>query len=259
MKPKSRLDSFLSETNYVLPVDIKKLRFIFSAIELYASSRKKDIENLRVFEIGCGMGGITFPLASLGCQVRAIDVDQDCIEYVQSQIDRNEISNLVVSVDDGCRFDDGTTYDVVVVSEVFEHVLEPSELAASILRRMAEGAYLIVTIPNGYGPWEVGNRVNPRTYLRRWNWLRRQSGRPTFVEGDGKYHCQYFSKRRFLELMSEFSLTLVDSGNSDAFLTVLRPWYEKSDLLGNIDIKLADLLPHTFASGWYFVFELDKG
>ena len=69
MQSKSMLDTFIASTNYTDPVDIKKLKFIFSAIERYAHLRSKQFEDLRVLEVGCGRGGITFPLASLGCQV----------------------------------------------------------------------------------------------------------------------------------------------------------------------------------------------
>lgn len=157
---KSRLDNFIFSSYYTDPVDIKKLKFIFSAIERYAHLRSKQFEDLRVLEVGCGRGGITFPLASLGCQVRAFDIDTNSVEHIQAQISQNRIENLIVTVDSGYTFDDGIGYDVIIASEVFEHVLEPSTLAANITRRMMEASYLVVTIPNGYGPWELKNRVN---------------------------------------------------------------------------------------------------
>jgi len=259
MQVKSRLDTFLSSTNYTRPAEIKKLKFILSAIDRYVSANNKAIENLHILEVGCGRGGITFPLASLSCQVRAFDVDKNVIEYVQSQIDQNRIKNLIVSVDDGYKFDDGQTYDLVVVSEVLQYVLEPSELAANITRRMVEGSCLIVTIPNGYGPWELKNRVSPISYLIRWNWLRHLLGKPPYIKGGGALACQFFTKERLVKLFSRFSLRLIDFAKSDSFLAALGPLYKKSDLLGDIDIKLADLLPYWLASGWYFVFEMERG
>lgn len=258
MQVKSRLDTFISSTNYTKPADIKKLKFIFSALERYASIKNKDIEDLRILEVGHGKGGITFSLVSLGCQVRALDINEKAVEYVQSQINRNKIKNLIVSVDDGYTFDDGKTYDIVIASEVFEHVLEPLKLAANITRRMVESSYLIVTTPNGYGPWEIKNRVSPISYLIKWNWLRHLLGKSPYVKRRGAGHCQFYTKKRLVKLFSEFSLRLVDFAKSDSFLAMFGPLYRRSALLGNIDIKLADVLPYWLVSGWYFVFEMRR-
>lgn len=257
MQEKSKLDIFISNTIYKDPVDIKKLKFIFTAMDKYASLKNKDIENLRVLEVGCGKGGITFPLASLGCQVRAFDINENSVGYVQSQINTNKIKNLIVTLDNGYTFNDGKTYDIVIASEVFEYFLEPLKLAANITRRMAEGSYLILTTPNGYGPWELKNRVIPIFYLRKWNLLRHLIGKPPYVKGSGMDRYQYYTKKRLVKLFSKFSLRLVNFSKSDSILTIFSP-LRRSAFLGNIDIKLADALPYWLASGWYFIFEMER-
>lgn len=258
MQEKPKLDIFISNTIYKDPVDIKKLKFIFSAINRYASLKNKDIENLRILEVACGRGGITFPLTSLGCQVRAFDLSEKSVGYVQNQINRNKIKNLIVTLDNGYTFNDGKTYDIVIASEVFEHVLEPLKLAANITRRMMESSYLIVTTPNGHGPWELKNRVSPIEHFKKWNFLRRRFGKPPYVYGSGADHCQFYTKKRLVRLFSKFSLRLVNFAKSDSFLTIFSP-LRKSAFLGNADIKLADVLPYWLASGWYFNFEMKRG
>jgi len=257
MQEQSTLSSFTSATTYTDPVDFKKLRFIYSAIEKYASSKGKEFEKLRILETACGRGGITFPLASLSCEVTAFDIDGNAVEFLQAQINERRVGNLTVTVNDGYTFDDGKDYDIVVASEVFEHVLEPSKLAGNITRRMMEGSFLIVTTPNGYGPWELKNRIDIRAHLRKWNTLRHLLGKPPYVKGTGSDHCQFYTKGRLLNLLSTFSLKLIGFAKSDSFLTIF-PQLRKSVLLGNIDIKLADILPYWFASGWYFIFELQR-
>lgn len=251
-----KLDRFTSSTGYTRPVDFKKLTFIYTAIARYANANHVQIESLQVLEIGCGFGGITLPLASLGCHVRAVDVNPESVRELKNRIRQAELGNLIVSQDDGSIFDDGRAYDVVVVSEVLEHVKHPSEFAANATRRMRSGNHLILTVPNGLGPWELANRASPRTYLARWNWLRRRLGKSPFVKGDAKHHQQFFTQNVLRELFSELSLRVVDSANSDSILTVLGPLYRNSDLLGEIDCILANLLPTWLASGWYFDLEL---
>lgn len=257
MRNPSRLRDFISISAYTNAVDIKKLKFIFSALDKYCSSNDKEFKSLRVLEVACGSGGITLPLASLGCQVTAFDIDKKSVDHLQSQINQKRIKNLTVTVDDGYTFDDGKAYDIVVASEVFEHVTDPSRLAENVARRMKEGSYLIVTTPNGYGPWEIKNRVDPCTYLKKWNTLRSLLRKPLYVKGSDAGHCQFYSRGRLLHLFSKFSMVLVDFAKSDSFLSIFRP-LRRSFLLGSIDIRLADILPYWLASGWYFVFELQN-
>jgi 2-polyprenyl-3-methyl-5-hydroxy-6-metoxy-1,4-benzoquinol methylase len=271
METDSRLNTFISQSHYTKPVGIKKLKFIFAAIERYTRKRKRTLEELQVLEIGHGKGGLTFPLVSLGCQVRALDINERAVEYMKSQIHQKGIDNLVVSKDDGCTFDGGMTYDVIIASEVFEHVPNPTDLAENIVGKMNERAYLIVTTPNGYGLRELSKRFNPVQVLRKINWLRHLLGKSPYAQfrskrnamEDGQVnemfpwgHCQFYTKRRLLRLFSRFSLRLVGFGNSDSFLAA---WGPTDGLVGMIDVKLADWLPHWLATGWYFVFEMVNG
>jgi len=253
----ARLDAFLSSSEFNEPVYRKKLRFIFSTINSYASLKRKRLEDINILEIACGRGGITFPLASLDCKVKVFDIDDSCVEYVQNRIDHDKIPNLTVTVDDGYTFVDGETYDIVVASEVFEHVLEPKRLAENITRSMAKGSHLIVTTPNGYGPWELMNRVNPLYYLRKWNWLLHLLGKSPYVKGSSWGHVQFYSRHRLMKLFSIFHYKLINFAKSDSLLSMFSP--KRSALLGNIDIMLADILPYWLANGWYFLFELEKG
>lgn len=257
MQDQSRLSNFISATAYTGSGPMKKLRFIYSAIEKYANSRGKDLEKIQILEVGCGKGGITLPLASLGCKVTAFDIDKNVVEFLQKQLNKKAVGNVTILIDNGYTFNDGKEYDIVIASEVFEHVLDPSSFAGNIIRRMAIGSYLIVTTPNGYGPWELKNRIDIRTQLAKWNVLRRLFSRPPYIKVEGGDHCQFYTKGRLLNLFSTFSLQLIDFAKSDLFLPMITP-LRKNMLLGNLDIKLADILPYWLASGWYFIFELQR-
>ncbi len=236
---------------------MKKLRFVFNAIVAYSRRQNKNIKALRVLEVACGTGGITFPLASLGCSVKAFDINTSAVESVRKQIEINGITNLTVSVDDGNTFADGETYDIVIASEVLEHVPNPARMLGNIEKRMNEGSYLIITTPNGYGPWETANRLSPRNALRRWQWLRTALRKPSHASAPGDSHCHHFSKKELLDLCSALFLKPVLFSNSDSFLTIFS-FLRNHPLFGKIDIKLADILPSWMASGWYFAFSLDK-
>ena len=122
---------------------------------------------------------------------------------------------------------------------------------------MSVGSYLIITTPNGYGPWEMKNYLNPLNHLKRISFIRRQFGRPPYVFGSGIDHCQFYTRKRLIKIFSKLSFNLLSCTSSDSLLTFL-PWITKNSLISKIDIKLADILPHSLASGWYFTFKLDE-
>ncbi|MBN2071492.1 MAG: class I SAM-dependent methyltransferase [Candidatus Krumholzibacteriota bacterium] len=221
---------------------------------------------MKILEFGCGSGGITLPLASLGCQVKAIDISSYALDLINNNMDGYSFDNLSVIQADACVFNDRIKYDVVVASEVFEHVDDPEALTRSIVARMNDRSILIVTIPNGYGIKEFKTRISPHTvllkwhsnyYFRKWKWLRKVMNKEQCEQGIGSVHCQYFTMRGFLQIMETCNLHLIEYAKMDSLLTVLGPVYRKSAFLGNLDIKMADALPSWLASGWYFVFSLN--
>ena len=88
MQKKLDLDTFIVSSPYNDPVDIKKLKFIFSAIDNYVKAKNKKIRDLHILEVACGRGGITLSLASLGCQVTAFDIDEKAVADLKDSIDK---------------------------------------------------------------------------------------------------------------------------------------------------------------------------
>lgn len=231
---------------------LKKLEFIIFAIEKYSVLNNKKIDELEVLEVGCGEGGITIPLSSLGCNIRAFDVDKKSLVNLSNQIKRRRINNIFLSEDNGYTFTSDKKYDIVIASEVFEHVIEPSKLASNIKKTMRKNSYIIVTTPNGYGPWEIRNRIFYYP-IKRNNVIRKLFNKSYYVEGTGPDHCQFFTRNRILKLFSTLGFKKISFKKSDSILAAL-PLGQK---MGKLDTKIADILPSKLASGWYFVFELN--
>lgn len=258
MKNDERLNRFISQSIYTEPVAIKKLRFIYSTILKYVELNEKRFEDLSILEVGCGNGGIVFPLATLGCKVRSFDINEKAVNKMQKRIDQKNIQNITVTVNDGFTYDDGKIYDIVLASEVFQCLLEANKFAKNLQKKLAKGSYLIVTIPNGFGPYELCTRLNPIFYMKRWNWLRQFLGKRLTTPGmGGRENITFFTRKKLLKMLSEFSLKLIHSGKSDAFFSI-SACLRNSPFYGNIDIKLADRLPYWMVSGWYFVFEKEE-
>lgn len=251
------LNEFISHSSYSDQADLKKLLFIYCALEKYLSRSGLMLDQVRILEVACGKGGITFPLASLGCQVTAFDVDETSVSFLRNEAKRKLFSNLDIHLANAYDFDDDQHYHVVIASEVFEHVLYPEKMLENIKNRMENDSLLVVTIPNGYGPWETKNRLDIRNYLSKWNALRGFLGKPPYVFASGPDHCQFYTKERFLKMFDSSSFTLIDSANSDS-ISAISHYFRQNAFLSKLDTRIADLLPDWLASGWYFAYEFRR-
>lgn len=116
----------------------------------------------KVLEIGCGVGNIAVPIASLGYNVTACDIHAPSIESARR---RNPFDNLqfihgsVESVNPG-------EYDAVILTEVLEHVDKYREMIGLIASAMKSDCTLILTVPNGWGITELLCR--PSYGLKKW-------------------------------------------------------------------------------------------
>jgi len=46
-------------------------------------------------------------------------------------------------------------FNIIVCSEVLEHLRNPSEFLNSMKKMLKPNGIIIITIPNGFGPWEL--------------------------------------------------------------------------------------------------------
>jgi 2-polyprenyl-3-methyl-5-hydroxy-6-metoxy-1,4-benzoquinol methylase len=248
-------EAFIALSHYTRPVDHKKLGFIYDVLTGCADSRPPG--KLDVLEIGCGQGGVTVPLAAVTCSVDAVDIDAGELAELRRRLGGR--TNVAMHQSDGAEFNRGTEYDVIVASEVFAFVKHPTDLAQHLVSLLRRPGMLIVTTPNGFGPYEMRSRhLNPVAYLRRWNWLRRRLGKPEHVYGAGRDSAQFYSRGRLLRVLRSTGLRPFASSNSDALLTLLGNRYDRSVRLGTLDILLADRLPYWMVSGWYFALLLGE-
>jgi 2-polyprenyl-3-methyl-5-hydroxy-6-metoxy-1,4-benzoquinol methylase len=251
MHDRVSFQDFAAASPYTDPVDKKKLLFVYRAVEDLAAERRISASDLSILEIGCGVGGITLPLARLGASVRGLDIDRADVDRLVSRarelgLDRN----LTAGIEDAFTFRHDARYDVIVASEVMEHVLDPDALLDNIVRHLAPGGLVIVTTPNGYGPWELSNYVRPHHVMRRWNWLRRMMGKTDYVAGTGPDHCQHYTRGSLVALFKRHGLDVHRFMNSDFVLTISKHM-RHDPTFGKFDADFANLVPHWMASGWY--------
>ena len=130
---------------------VKRLRFVQHVIAEAFPCRPAD--SLRVLDVGCGNGSeLALPLARLGFQVTGIDIHAPSVEHArQLGVDLTNLSYVCGQVEEL----KSPPYDVVILSEVLEHLREPRLLLLAAIEHLNKNGIIIVTVPNGYGEFEI--------------------------------------------------------------------------------------------------------
>ena len=108
----------------------------------------KPFSGLRILDVGCGGGLLTEPLQRLGANVTGLDASAEAIKAAKEHAS-------VVGLDIDYRIGDLSSipneldqFDVVIASEVIEHVLDPQSFIEEIHKLISPGGKLIITTLN---------------------------------------------------------------------------------------------------------------
>jgi SAM-dependent methyltransferase len=202
---------------------------------------RKHIFIPKVLDLGCGPGNIALPLASIGLDVLAVDINRDALHYLNRKNIFSNVSFLCASVESLSLKE---KFDVIICAEIFEHLHRPNRLSKVLTTLLNNDGIIIITIPNGFGPWELLSELPRRLLL---NFYYKCKGKKPPV---GIAHCQNFTLRSFRNLLNSNEIIVERIYNTD-FLSWL-PGLNKS-IFAYLDCKIADLLPHFIVSGWVLV------
>jgi SAM-dependent methyltransferase len=216
--------------------------------------------------VGCGNGSIALPVASLGYRVVGVDVDPGSIEHARAA---NRLPNARFELVEGDRLDLGERFDVVICSEVLEHLHEPLPLIRAISAAMADDGLAIITVPNGQGLRELLGRLENflKATLRLQHVLkgiRRLAGMPdpdekclmhtSNVEEAGTGHVQAFSLPGIARRLARGGLEVARVVKSFFIFSVfVKRRGDAWTAVDRLDSRLADVLPASMASGWYLL------
>lgn len=114
--------------------------------------------NSKILDYGSGVGTIDFYLASKGLIVDGLEVSKKALQI-------SEMSAIKIGVDDKVKFFNTTKkikikYDVIICSEVIEHVQKYNELLRKLKTYLKKGGYLLITTPSINAPLYKMNLLN---------------------------------------------------------------------------------------------------
>ena len=212
-----------------------------------------------VLDFGCGTGTqLTWPIAEAFPQVSFLGVDSDAgtIAWARKQ---PALANLTYATEDPSGAD--RRYDLIIASEVLEHVETPDQLLRHFRDRLNEGGRLVVTIPNGYGPFETMSLIEHLFTLGGVLPLLRRIkhmilGRPKIDSTQAltlaiSPHINFFSLAAMRTLLRDTGFEVVRFRSRTVFCGFIIEWAIRGPLVA-WNAQLADNLPAWCASDWMF-------
>jgi SAM-dependent methyltransferase len=230
----------------------KRLRFVDGAMQREFPGKKRF--ELRVLDIGCGNGSqLAIPLADGGYQVTAVDPHGPSIQHGRRSAPDVRFHHGVVSDLPLSKF------DCVILSEVLEHLDAPEMLLGMALPYLAESGILIITVPNGYGEFELDRRSYHALHVDKlvaWLYSVFKNGKyKEYLAGSDNEspHVQRFTVSRLRKMFDRNNLLLVEArGTSLASGPLILHLLGRFEIFIRLNAAIADHLPLPLVSGWMF-------
>ena len=257
---------------------VKRLDFFVQHIEAYRNRENLEPQEVRVLDVGCGTGvNVTIPLANAGYSVMGLDFDPASIDRAR-QLARG-LRNIEFICGPVESLQSQQPFHVVICSEVLEHLQNPDVLVRQIAAALKDGGLLLVTVPNGFGYFEVDSfcwRMFSRyprfvdNVLYRWEsrfWKvfgssgilrrRKEEYRPDRLESTqstlapDSTHYQSFTRPKIIRLLTSRGLQVIAVRNN-TFLAgnLLGLVVREVDAFLAWNARVADWLPSFLVSGW---------
>lgn len=164
MKSKMRINSYQSPFSPQAFFNANKLDAILGNVPRKSS---------RILDVGCGYGTLIQRLEGSGHDCYGVEPDPAAVRVAQEHG-----LNVKKGVAESIPYPGGH-FDVVILTEVIEHLRRPEKAVAEVNRVLKKGGLVIITTPNVMSLWLVIERL--------WDW---------YAELDYHHeHFNYFSPR----------------------------------------------------------------
>ncbi len=235
---------------------VKRLDYVEKAI--------KDQKPKNIFDFGCGTGEIlTVPLAKQFPGIRFVGVEDDASSIEFARKKNAGVDNLTFLYPD--EVDQTARFDLIIASEVIEHVEHPEELLLFLKGKLTVGGRMIITLPNGYGPFEVTSFFEALLFLIGIDaaaiygyFNKSKTTTENDVPADGKYslavspHINFFSYGEICSLIKGNGFDITEYRPRSFLCGLGFDQVLRGKFLTTWNNRIADSLPPGIISDWMF-------
>ncbi len=106
--------------------------------------KKNTDKTIKILEVGSGLGYLTYAIKQQGYNVTGLDISSDAVKKAEQKFGNQYICSDVY------RFssDNPGKFDMVIITEVIEHVPDPKSFCRMLINLLKVGGKLIITTPN---------------------------------------------------------------------------------------------------------------
>ncbi|PCJ57050.1 MAG: hypothetical protein COA79_17115 [Planctomycetota bacterium] len=135
---------------------------LHKAIHLY--SKEGELKDIKALDVGCNFGFWSVILNQLGADVHGVDISEDMIEIAIDFVKQADCDQDRIKVEHMNFLDKklpSECYDLVYFMEVIEHVNNPVDFLAEIMRVLKPGGSLIISTPNAVNTFSILKQLWP--------------------------------------------------------------------------------------------------
>ena len=249
----------LKYTGYIdYPCHLSRLEWIYNTIE---KLRKGD-STVKVLDVGAGTGNVTIPIGLISnSEILGIDIHQPTLDIA---IAANKLKNVSFKFQylQDCPLQG---FKFIILTEVLEHI----DIYPEILKYIADNAdkdmQLLITVPNGRGPFEIA--MQPLYLMRKMGLnnfilkVKRVLGKKEpYSQNYETPHVNFFTVPRMKRELAPLGLKVSEVKKAYVLAPIIETYLPFIPLktIAKIDQKLANILPRWMASGFYFRIEFDS-
>jgi SAM-dependent methyltransferase len=236
----------------------KRLDFVASVIS--------DCRPTHVLDMGCGTGAnLTAPLALRFPEIHFVGIDSDAPSILRANRDKcSDNLSYLVDADVG----DLGSFDLVIASEVIEHVEDPNAFLVFIRSCLTSRGRVVLTLPNGFGPFEFSSLVETimhltglyRTLQAIKRKLRGCAASATSVDTLAvSPHINFFTYRQIRSVIAAAGLRVRDYRPRTFLCGFGFDQLMRSSSIIHWNAEVANRLPPQLNSAWMFVLEPTDG
>ncbi len=187
-------------------------------------------------EVGCMHGLLLTEMMKNGLKVSGVELDEAAVEYCKQQgldVTQSSIENHLAKA--GKRHD-----DVIIMSHVIEHIVDPKAQLVELRKRMADTGRLVLITPNSKAPTR-------KLFGRYWGYWQ------------VPVHINHFNLDSMKYLLEDAGFTITDSklygGDSLFFLSSLANLLGASNNTQHLSVpkRLLVKIATVVLRPWYFV------